>query len=58
MNVVDSGYINGRMETFMKVNFRMIFEMDMGRWFGLMVKFIQATGKKVFSMVKDKLESI
>lgn len=58
MNVVDSGYINGRMETFMKVNFRMTFEMGMGRWFGLMVKFIQATGKKVFSMVKDKLESI
>ena len=46
MNVVDSGYINGRMETFMKVNFRMTFEMGMGRWFGLMVKFIQATGKK------------
>ena len=48
------GFLLGRVEIFIKEIMNLMLEMDMDKCIGVMVVFIRANGKMVFSMGKDK----
>lgn len=51
---VDMEFSLGRRETFTLENTKMMKEMDMAKWFGLMGQCIKENGSEAFSMVMVK----